>query len=59
MTRSPAVVAFVESGEPGETLRQLVQQVCQYQCLMPPVMPVEYENVRYWLHQSAGIGETP
>ena len=58
MTRAPATVVFVESGETGETLKQLVHQICQDQCLIPPVLPLEYENIRYWLHHFATEGET-
>ena len=58
MTGAPAIVVFVESGETCETLKLLVHQICQGQCLMPPVLPLEYENIRYWLHHSATEGET-
>lgn len=58
MSRLPATVVFVESGEPSDTLKQLVHQICQDQCLLPPVLPLEYVNVRYRLHQHASEGET-
>ena len=51
------IVVFVESGEAFDTLKQLVHQVCQDQCLMLPVLPLEYESVHYLLHQSASEGD--
>lgn len=58
MARVPATVVFVQSGEPGDTLKQLVHQICQDQCLLPPLLPLEYENIRYRLHHSASAGKT-
>ena len=55
MTSASAVIAFVESGD-VETFKQLVYQACQDQSWMPPVLSLEYQNVRYRLHQSAGEG---
>lgn len=57
MLSASTTVAFVESGEPFDTLKQLVHQSCQDQRLLLPVLPLEYENVFYRLHQSASEGE--
>ncbi|KAL3138717.1 hypothetical protein ABBQ32_006471 [Trebouxia sp. C0010 RCD-2024] len=59
MARVPATVVFVQSGEPGDTLKQLVHQICQDQCLLPPLLPLEYENIRYRLHHSASADASP
>lgn len=58
MLSASTIVAFVESGEPFDTLKQLVHRACQDQCVILPVLPLEYENVHYRLQQSASEGET-
>lgn len=52
-----SVLAFVESGHAFDSLRQIVQQCCQETNSMPPVLPLEYEGVRYRLHQAAAEGK--
>lgn len=52
-------VAFVESGAPLETLKRLVQQACQAQSVLPPVLPLAYEHTRYRVHREAAAGIIP
>ena len=58
MQSASTIVAFVASGEPCDALKQLVRQACKDQCLLSPVLPLEYESVHYRLHHSASEGET-
>lgn len=58
MQSASTMVAFVESGEPFDVLKQLVLQACQDQGLMLTVVPLEYWSVHYRLQRTASEGET-
>ena len=52
----PSVVAYVESGQPTESLKLLVRHACNYRSVLPPVLPLEHEGVTYCLRLPAAKG---
>ena len=50
------VVAFVENGRASDTFSALVHQACQDQKILPPVLRLEFDTVRYRLFRSAAKG---
>ena len=57
MVSASSVIAFVESGHAFDGLKQLMQQTCQELKCVLPVLPLEYEGVRYRLQRAAAEGK--
>ena len=51
------VVAYIESGQAVGILKDLVLQACQQQSILPPVLPLEHEDVCYRLYMPAAEGD--